>query len=140
MHERSAMHRNGGRLIPIVGQSFTRPYYRPFGTYRLVLATLVLLSHSFWLSLGGDHFLSRIGVGNVGVMSFFVLSGFVISEALSSFYQTRPAAFLLNRFNRLYPPFLAALAISVGLHAWAGQGSFITQNLLANTLALVPLA
>ena len=116
------------------------PVYRPFGLYRLGLAVLVLLSHSLWMSAGGDSFLARVGLGNVGVMSFFVLSGFIVSEALATFYAGRSGAFLVNRFNRLYPPFVAALAVSIALHALAGVGVFSARNLIGNALALIPFA
>lgn len=116
------------------------PVYRPFGLYRLGLAVLVLLSHSVWMSAGGDSFVARVGLGNIGVMSFFVLSGFIVSEALATFYAGRSGAFLVNRFNRLYPPFMAALAVSILLHALAGAGVFSAGNLIGNALALIPFA
>ena len=50
-------------------------------------------------------------------MGFFVLSGFIISEAMVLFYSNRYRAFLTNRFARLMPPYLGAVVVSVMVHA-----------------------
>ena len=55
--------------------------YRLFGTYRFLLAIGVVVSHSFLLTPDPDSLAANIGIGNISVMSFFVLSGFIISEA-----------------------------------------------------------
>jgi len=49
-------------------------------------------------------------------MVFFILSGFIISEALHTFYRDRPGEFLANRLLRLVPPYVVALLFSVALH------------------------
>jgi len=77
--------------------------YRPFGIFRFVLAVSVVVSHSTGLEAPGS-FLAAMGIGNIAVMGFFVLSGFIIAEAASTFYRNRPAAFLANRFWRIAPP------------------------------------
>ncbi len=61
-----------------------------------------------WLGLSGKY-------GYLGVDIFFVISGFVIPWSL---YRTRYAIrdyprFLLKRNVRLYPPYLASIAISI---------------------------
>ncbi len=123
--------------------------YRPFGAFRFFLAVLVLVSHS--TSLGGLSFLSSLGLGNMAVMTFFVLSGYVIAEAQNTFYKDRLGAFLVNRILRIYPPFYAALAISVLFHALAASQRqllffddvsrydelFSAENIIGNTLSLI---
>ncbi|MBV8649881.1 MAG: acyltransferase, partial [Alphaproteobacteria bacterium] len=79
--------------------------YRFLGSYRFILAILVLMSHtsSFTLPVIND-----LRLGNVGVLLFFVVSGFVICEACDVFYRGRIANFLLNRALKIYPAFWAA--------------------------------
>ena len=49
-------------------------------------------------------------------MGFFVLSGFIIAEAIDVFYQRPAAAFLLNRVLRLGPPYWVAVIVSIAVH------------------------
>lgn len=128
--------------------------YRPFGTLRFLLAVAVVISHSWILTFQNPqaHFVQQIGIGNVAVMGFFILSGFIITEALSSFYRGHPWRFLANRFARLAPPYWAALLLSIALHAavvslgdlrlldYAATppGMFATDNLFANWIAIFP--
>jgi peptidoglycan/LPS O-acetylase OafA/YrhL len=94
--------------------------YRTFGTFRLFLAVLVVISHletdfaSPWLA----RILHPLGIGNIGVATFFILSGFVITEALTCFYDRRIWAFALNRSLRIVPPYLVALLFSAVVHGW----------------------
>ncbi len=93
--------------------------YRPFGTFRFILALMVLLQHGLLLlpAAGRDTFY-ELELGAVAVAVFFALSGFIVAEATSSFYAGRPAAFLANRVLRVVPPYLAALALSIALDSW----------------------
>ncbi len=90
--------------------------YRPFGTYRFLLATLVLASHSSDL-LPKPNLLGTLALGNVGVMLFFVLSGFVVSEALDAFYEGKILKFAANRAMKIVPAYWVILAISFAV--WA---------------------
>lgn len=91
--------------------------YKPFGFLRFFLALLVAESHAYFLA-GIEGFPNPIqmSLGTIAVMIFFVLSGFVITEALNVFYKRRLGGFLLNRFLRLLPPYCAALATTIVLH------------------------
>jgi peptidoglycan/LPS O-acetylase OafA/YrhL len=138
--------------IPLVSRSQPRLEYQPFGTFRLFLAVMVVVSHS--ALLGGKPIYQVVepwGFGNTAVMVFFVLSGYIIAEALGSFYAGRVGSFLLNRSLRIIPPYLTALLVSALVHYWlysAGTlafvdydavpaGTFSGQNLLHNLVAIV---
>jgi peptidoglycan/LPS O-acetylase OafA/YrhL len=112
---------------------------------------MVVVSHS--ALLGGKPIYDVVqpwGFGNIAVMVFFVLSGYIIAEALGSFYAGRVGAFLLNRALRIVPPYLTALLVSVLVHYWlysAGRLSLIDyatlpvgmlsrQNILHNAVAI----
>lgn len=130
-----------------------RTGYRAFGAYRFLLAFIVLLSHTWFFSFGldGGTYVQSLGIGDIGVMGFFCLSGFVIIEAVDRTYSNRPVAFVANRFLRLAPPYLVAVAISGAIH-FVLQASgilrlpfestnvelFSAQNLLINSTAIIP--
>lgn len=83
-----------------------------FGTFRFLLALLVLSAHSGGF---GAH-------GSMAVQSFFVVSGFLMTLVLNRTYRFDIGKFWINRFLRLYPPyyFVSALTI-VCLLAWPVQ-------------------
>jgi peptidoglycan/LPS O-acetylase OafA/YrhL len=98
----------------------TQSIYRPFGAFRLFLASLVVLQH--YLALA-PHWLARkiepFELGSLAVYVFFVASGYIISEAAHRFYSSRPIAFLANRFVRILPLAVVAIAANVGI--WAAR-------------------
>jgi peptidoglycan/LPS O-acetylase OafA/YrhL len=98
--------------------------YRLFGSYRAALALAVVVSHS--QAMLGPNFLQHAELGNIAVMSFFILSGFIISEAGSTFYCNRPLAFLVNRFWRIAPIYWLALAVSVAVHFGLTKAGLLT--------------
>ncbi len=49
--------------------------------------------------------------GTLAVLGFFFVSGFLISKLLTETYRNRPKQFLVNRFLRIYPAYLASVAI-----------------------------
>lgn len=98
--------------------------YRLFGSYRAALALAVVVSHS--QTMLGPNFLQPIELGNIAVMSFFVLSGFIISEGGSTFYRSRPFAFLINRFWRIAPTYWMALTISIAVHFVLSKAELLT--------------
>src|SRR5262249_54417342 len=61
--------------------------------------------------------LSAFNVGNAGVDLFFVLSGYLIYRMLIT--KTTPfAEYMIRRVRRIYPAFLAVLALYLALAIW----------------------
>ena len=132
--------------------------YRLFGCFRLGLAFLVVLQHfvANAAPLGSLYdYVLPFEIGNLAVLVFFCLSGFVITEAVTLVYVDRPAAYLTNRFLRIVPHFLVALVISVVLHAafyhlgtlrisdrehpyLPSPGAFDISNIVGNVFAFLP--
>jgi peptidoglycan/LPS O-acetylase OafA/YrhL len=140
-----------------VRQSADTAYqYRFFGGFRLLLAALVMAQH-FGADLAPASLalaLAPFAFGNVAVLVFFALSGFVITEAVDSVYRRRPGPFLANRLLRIVPHFVLAVALAMlahevfrlagGTRLWRSQPSFpddafALPNVLLNFLELVPL-
>jgi peptidoglycan/LPS O-acetylase OafA/YrhL len=92
--------------------------YRFLGAFRLLLAWMVLTSHA-------NHYLpawvAPLALGNVGVFSFFVLSGFVIAEACDRFYAGAPHRFLLNRLLRIYPTYWLTCVLALAIYVPLGH-------------------
>ena len=75
---------------------------------RLILATFVLISHSFYMlefpytDIG--YFLNgQTYLGEVGLLGFFTLSGYLITK--SFFYNESAVRFFKNRIFRIFPGF-----------------------------------
>ncbi|MDK4724013.1 acyltransferase [Rhizobium sp. CNPSo 3968] len=94
------------------------------GTYRLILAFAVLYSHAFG-SIGGKN------PGVVAVISFFIISGYVMTQLMRKSYPTLSdvPAFFVDRAARLFPQFLFYLAASVILIPLLGLKSDFFSNL-----------
>jgi len=80
------------------------------------MALLVVWSHSFALHLGGEEreWVYRltngtVTAGTIGVMTFFVISGFLISQSWER--SKGAAAYFGKRVRRIYPGYMAATAI-----------------------------
>lgn len=85
------------------------------GTIRLFLAFLVFYQHNEKLAFGHltSSWMEGLEVGSLAVLAFFVLSGYVIIGAVDHFYARRPFAFIINRFNRVLPAYVAMVTISM---------------------------
>lgn len=87
-----------------------------FDALRIGMALLVVWSHSFalWYRTEAGEPLSRLlgnhfTAGNVAVLSFFSISGFLVSR---SYAQTRdPVAYLRKRLARIYPGWIVCIAV-----------------------------
>ena len=88
-----------------------------FGVLRLVFAALVVLAHSSELKYGDRAhepltlLFHTISFGDLAVDSFFVVSGYLISE--SWLRSTSAGAYLLRRVARLWPGYLVNYALCV---------------------------
>ena len=102
-----------GPLIPANAAAF---YCNNVDAIRLMMALLVIFSHSYALTLGTEDgeplSIATNGFynsGNIGVWVFFIVSGFLIAH---SFERSRSlASFLGKRVRRIYPGYLAATAV-----------------------------
>jgi peptidoglycan/LPS O-acetylase OafA/YrhL len=101
-----------------------RPEIPALTGLRFVAAFLVVLAHTdhFFAAMqpGWLEYAWRVGA-NVGMTTFFVLSGFVIHYNYGHAIVAKGApairSFLVARFARLYPLYLLALLIAVALSA-----------------------
>lgn len=78
------------------------------GLYRLSLAIMVFLAHR-----SGVFKMVPGAAGLIGVIAFFMVSGYVIIAAVEVFYVNRIRDFMVNRFLRIYPMFWACYLFSV---------------------------
>lgn len=84
-----------------------------FGTYRTILALMVVVGHLLQVEF----------LGSLAVMGFFVLSGFLMTAIMHESYGYSASGrgrFVLNRCLRLYPTYWLACAVSLGVIAWCG--------------------
>ncbi|MFQ5442530.1 MAG: acyltransferase family protein [Thermodesulfobacteriota bacterium] len=78
-----------------------------FGTFRYILAIMVMITH-LWPS-------SLLWAGFYAVFSFFLLSGYLMTLVLNERYGFDLQGlkrFFINRALRIYPPYLAVLCIA----------------------------
>ena len=100
-----------------------------FDAIRLAMALLVVWSHSFALHLGSEKtewvslaLNGAYNAGNLGVMAFFVISGFLItksferSKSLKSYFE--------KRVRRIYPGYMVATCICAFIIAPMFGGAF----------------
>jgi peptidoglycan/LPS O-acetylase OafA/YrhL len=113
------------KKLIVVGEAFA-PERNNFDAIRLAMALLVVWSHSFALHLGSERteWISLLlngvyNAGNLGVMAFFVISGFLITQ---SFVRSKTILrYLEKRVRRIYPGYLVATSICAFLIApWFG--------------------
>src|SRR5688572_10629524 len=105
------------------------PPYRAFGLYRLALAASVVCGHAAWLTAGDRNPVANLLGARNAVLMFFVLSGFVLTEAAATYYRGRPEAFAMNRALKILPGFVAALFISFLLHGVIASDGRLLQGL-----------
>lgn len=90
------------------------PAYRPLGTFRFVLALLVVAQHfANFAPLPFQQAIVPLGIGSIAVLVFFAVSGFVIAEAIELHYRGRVGAFLVNRAIRIFPPLFGTMTVTI---------------------------
>jgi peptidoglycan/LPS O-acetylase OafA/YrhL len=118
-----------------------------FDALRLFAALLVLVSHQFFFLGGSQPSPTGNTLGELAVMMFFVVSGYLVSE--SWYRDPHLVRFLLRRLLRLWPGLaVATLAIalagaavtSLPLHAYLGEETwhFIARNLQLRVVHRLP--
>jgi peptidoglycan/LPS O-acetylase OafA/YrhL len=84
-----------------------------FGTYRYLLAHMVVIAH---LAFGVGMW-----TGAYAVFSFFALSGYLMTMVLDTTYPATAHGlwrYLANRALRIYPPYLLVLALAAAVVLW----------------------
>lgn len=87
-----------------------------FGTYRTVLALLVVLLH-----LGGLPV-----IGSYAVFGFYILSGYLMTLIMHKNYGYTKTGFVkyaLNRFLRIYPIYWVSCILTIILILWLGDNA-----------------
>ncbi|WLH33596.1 acyltransferase [Pseudomonas sp. FP2196] len=108
------------------------------GAFRLLLAVLVAVSHM-------GKTIAGLNPGVVAVISFLIISGFVMTSLIERNYYTpeKISLFYLDRALRLYPQFLLYFGMSCAVIYWllpgTGQAAELTFSRIASSLAIVPL-
>src|SRR4051812_32527520 len=115
-----------------------RAHYFWIDALRGMAAIIVLVSHvSIFGLYGYEHILANwpptrlLWSGHQAVILFFVISGFALYLLFEQMAAVRGRwlAFIAVRFLRLYPPYLASLALALGvLHAPALFGPAMPPN------------
>ena len=84
-----------------------------FDVLRLLAASLVLFSHSYALTASAEPFADLSGwtLGEVGVVMFFAMSGFLIAKSWSD--QPHLIPFAVKRALRLLPALAVAVSVTV---------------------------
>lgn len=98
---------------------------------RILSAQAVVIGHyGSWV--GGDETLmgGRVPIQDLGVVVFFILSGYLIASTLNNKLAADPgygfADFLIDRFSRIYVTFVPALVLVLVLDACsAAYGSYL---------------
>src|SRR5689334_1693609 len=109
------------------------------GTFRLVLALLVALSHV-------DVRIAGLNPGVTAVVCFYLISGYVMTGLLRKHYPSREGVsrFYLDRALRIFPQYLVVAGITLAWFLTIGHTTTFLKHapqwsdLLAN-LSVVPL-
>lgn len=110
-----------------------------FTAVRLLLASSVIYSHSYWSTTGvegRDDLTDYLGasVGTCAVYGFFFLSGFLVYPSLLRLESS--ARFLLARFTRLWPGLAVATILTV-LGGWTMTSTPGLAYLIGDTIDFI---
>jgi len=119
--------------------------YRLLDSWRGIAAFWVVMVHAcipiysgVYPELATNPFYRFSMLGQLGVTMFFVISGFCIAAAaLSSVKRPNPAKhFLIARFRRIYPPYIASTALAVAISLSA---TFLASHHLMSPTHMTPI-
>jgi peptidoglycan/LPS O-acetylase OafA/YrhL len=110
-----------------------------FGTLRLILAVLVALSHI-------QYTIHNLNPGASAVIGFYIVSGFVMTAQLRTFYPDMRSIpnFFLDRFLRIYPQYLLFLLLATAFLAIRGiLSAYLSPDMIwkmaLSNLLIIPL-
>lgn len=119
-------------------------------TLRGIAALMVVVHHSLQAFAGStddtfEGLAGHLDVGRMGVVIFFMLSGFVIAKAVPGNDLKATGLFFKHRFFRLYPPFWISIGVATITAALVGASTCCVfsqptslENIAAN-LTMIPL-
>jgi peptidoglycan/LPS O-acetylase OafA/YrhL len=81
-----------------------------FDVLRLVGATLVMVAHSLHVTTGTPVVVLHESLGEIGVIIFFSISGFLVARSWA--YDPQPLAFAAKRALRLMPALVVSLVLT----------------------------
>lgn len=120
---------------------------RPIDALRGIAALLVVWLHvtQGFAAAGGGHpvpgqwladVAQALDVGRIGVVAFFLISGFVIPWSIPAGQPSAAGAFLLRRAFRIFPAYWLSIPLSVVATCWLWNAPFGLRDLVANVLLL----
>lgn len=118
---------------------------RHIDALRAVAAMLVLWRHvaDAYVNLGpwvSGRWLQSAGAavdfGRIGVVAFFMISGFVIPFSINSGSPAPVGTFLIRRFFRIYPAYWFSVPLGALTAFWIWDGAFGVKDFLVNLTLL----
>ena len=85
-------------------------------------------THSAWL----DGFIANVDVGRIGVVVFFLISGFVIPFSIRPDSAAPVGAFVIRRVFRIYPAYWLSVPLAAFVFYWGIGAVFPASALVAN--------
>jgi peptidoglycan/LPS O-acetylase OafA/YrhL len=92
-------------------------------------------SHVRWL----NDFITEIDIGRVGVVVFFLISGFVIPFSIRPGNGAPVGSFVIRRVFRIYPAYWLSVPLAAWVFFWYVGAPFSSGELLANLTLLQSL-
>ncbi|RZI86219.1 MAG: acyltransferase [Rubrivivax sp.] len=120
--------------------------FSPLDALRAIAAILVVWQHfseSFLripgVAANGTAFYDipwLVDFGRIGVVCFFLISGFIIPSSLKADQVEPIKGFAIKRFFRLFPAYWASILAAVVVHHWMLQQNYSITTIVANTTML----
>jgi peptidoglycan/LPS O-acetylase OafA/YrhL len=133
--------------LDVAGAPLHRERMRHVDTLRAIAALLVVWLHAVHAfsrvnpetAEHGNWFIaavSRIDVGHLGVVVFFLISGFVIPFSIPRDAPAPAGAFLIKRFFRIFPAYWLSVPLAAAANFWIWGSPFGQRELLVNLTLL----
>ena len=133
--------------LDVAGAPAHRERMRYVDTLRAIAALLVVWLHSVHAfsrvnpetAEHGNWFIaasSRIDIGHIGVVVFFLISGFVIPFSIPRDAPAPAGGFLIKRFFRIFPAYWLSVPLAAATNFWIWGSTFDQRELLVNLTLL----